>query len=131
MALSNPQRHKEKLVQTTFIYYLTVLALSRIPKQPEAIQKRIQHQEKYEEIKILIYQNGWIQQDHLIQGKYTKIHKNKKYTSLWIRNKQTKKPNKKGYYYSTKNHQRPKNKSNKKLERFWKLQNLLREMKAK
>lgn len=29
-----------------------------------------------------------------------------------------KKPNKKGYYYSTKNHQRPKNKSNKKLERF-------------
>lgn len=46
MALSNPQRHKEKLVQTTFIDYLTALALSRIPKQPEAIQ-RTQHQEKY------------------------------------------------------------------------------------
>lgn len=95
MALSNPQRHKEKLVQTTFIDYLTALAFSRIPKQPEAIQKRTQHQEKYEEIKILIYQNGWIQQDHLIQGQYTKIHKNKKYTSLWIRNKQTKNPIKK------------------------------------
>lgn len=51
MALSNSQRHKEKLVQTTFIYYLAALALSRIPKQPEAIQKGIQHQEKYEEIK--------------------------------------------------------------------------------
>ena len=51
VALSNPQRHKEKLVQTTSLYYLKASAISRIPKQPEAIQKRIQHQEKYEEIK--------------------------------------------------------------------------------
>lgn len=58
MALSNPQRHKEKLVQTTFIDYLTALALSRIPKQPEAIQRELNIKRNMKEIKILIYQNG-------------------------------------------------------------------------